>query len=74
MLSDNSIRKILKKAGVLRTSKNAIKEIRLLTEDYIKKIIRRAIKNVEYSGRKTLKKEDIQQALKQINEKEIYEI
>jgi len=74
MLSDNSIKKIIKKTGNLRTSKNAIKEIVLLAEDYIKIIIKRAIKNAEYSGRKTLKKEDIQQALKQINEKEEYEI
>lgn len=64
MLSDNSIKKILKKAGALRISKEAVKKLKLLAEDYITIIARKAIKNAEYSGRKSVKAEDINVAIK----------
>lgn len=64
MLSDNSIRKILKKSGALRISKDAIQKLKLLVEDYAIIIARKAIKNAEYSGRKSVKAEDINEAIK----------
>ncbi len=64
MLSNNSIKKILKKAGALRTGKDAIKKLKTLTENYAIIIAKKAIKNAEYSGRKSVKAEDISEAVK----------
>jgi len=58
-LSNNSIRKILKKEGAEFVSENAIIEMRKLVEEYSTKIAKKAIKNALYSGRKTIKKRDI---------------
>lgn len=64
MLSDNSIKEILKKAGALRISKSAVKRLKALVKDYILVIARKAIKNAEYSGRKAIRGEDIEEAIK----------
>lgn len=64
MISDSSIKKILKKAGALRISKNSVKKLKELIEDYALTIAKKAIKNAEYSGRKSVKSEDIEEALK----------
>ena len=64
MFSDNSIKKILEKAGALRSGKDAVKDLKILAEDYAAKIARKAVKNAEYSGRKSVKSEDIKEAIK----------
>jgi histone H3/H4 len=64
MLSDNSIKKILKNAGALRVGKDAIKKLKKLTENYSLIIARKAVKNAEYSGRKSIKTVDIEEAIK----------
>ncbi len=62
MFSDNSIKKILKKAGALRISKGAVKKLKILAEKYALIIAKKAVKNAEYSGRKSIKAEDIEEA------------
>lgn len=64
MLSNSSIKKLLKKAGALRVSKSAVKRLKALVEDYTLVIARKAVKNAEYSGRKAVKAEDIEEAIK----------
>jgi histone H3/H4 len=64
MFSDRSIRRILKKAGAQRTSRGAIKKLQSLAYDYTLIIARKAVKNSEYSGRKSVKAEDIEEAIK----------
>ena len=41
MISNNSIKKILKKAGALRIGDEAIKKLKILTEDYALVIARK---------------------------------
>jgi len=64
MFSDSSIKKIMKKAGALRISENAVKKLKALTEDYALIIARKAVKNAQHSGRKSVKAEDIEEAIK----------
>ena len=64
MFSDSSIKKILKKAGAVRLSKDAVKKLKTLTENYTLLIARKAVKNAEYSGRKSVRKKDIEEAIK----------
>lgn len=64
MLSDSSIKRILKKAGAIRSGKNTVQRLKALTEDYALLIARKAVKNAEYSGRKSVKIEDIEEAIK----------
>ena len=64
MFSDSSIKKILKKAGALRISKDAIKKLKELIKDYGLTIARKAVKNAEYSGRKSVRAEDIKEAIR----------
>ena len=54
----------MKKAGALRISENAVKKLKALTEDYALIIARKAVKNAQYSGRKSVKSEDIEEAIK----------
>lgn len=64
MFSDSSIKKLLKAAGALRVGKDAIKDFKELIEKYALMIARKAIKNAEYSGRKSVKAEDIKESIK----------
>ena len=64
MFSDASIKKMLKKAGALRVSKSAIKALKKLIESYALIVARKAVENAKYSGRKTVKAEDIKEAIK----------
>jgi histone H3/H4 len=64
MFSDSSIKKILKKAGARRISKNAVKKLKQLVEKQALVIARKAVKNAEYSGRKAVKEEDVKEAMK----------
>lgn len=64
MFSDSSIKKVLKKAGALRISKDAIKKLKEFINKYSLTIARKAVKNAEYSGRKSVKIEDIEESIK----------
>ena len=64
MFSDSSIKKILRKAGALRINQNAVKKLKAFTENYALIIARKAAKNAEYSGRKSVKAEDIEEVIK----------
>jgi len=64
MISNNSVKNLLKKAGANRVSEEIVIKIKKMAEDYILLIGRKAIKNAEYSGRKTIRKIDIQKAPK----------
>ena len=64
MISNSSIKKIIKKAGASRISKETIEKLKTLTENYALIIARKAIKNAEYSGRKSVKLEDLEEAIK----------
>jgi len=63
MISEASIKRILKKAGAIRTGKSAIQELKKLVEKKALLISRKAVKNAEYSGRKVVKAEDIKEAI-----------
>jgi histone H3/H4 len=64
MTGNSFIKKIFAKAGALRLSEKAIKKLKLLTENYALEIARKAVKNAEHYGRKTIKGEDIEDAIK----------
>lgn len=64
MFSDASIKRFLEKAGASRVGEDAIKRLKTVIENYILVIARKAIKNAEYSGRKSVRAEDIEEAIK----------
>jgi histone H3/H4 len=64
MFSDSSIKKILKKAGAGRIGESSVRKLKQLLEEYALVIARKAVKNAEYSGRKSVKEEDIEEAMK----------
>ncbi len=68
MISSESIKKLLKKAGAKRISKNACLEARKFLEKQILLIGKLAERNAVYSGRITLRKEDIKKAIEEIEE------
>ena len=55
----------MKKAGALRISGNAVKKLKALTEDYALIIAKKAAKNAQYSGRKSIRSEDVEEAVKE---------
>ena len=59
MLSLNFIKKIMKKAGAERVSKEAQIKLAKLADNYICKLSENAVIHAKYFGRKTVKKEDI---------------
>ena len=67
MFSGNSIRRIFKKAGASRVSKDAIKGLKKEAERYSYLIARKAVKNSQYLGRKGVRLEDIKEVI-EINE------
>jgi len=54
-------KRILEKAGAKRVSKDAQKEIIKIIENYGINVAKLAVKNAEYFGRKTVKKEDFKE-------------
>ena len=70
MFSDASIKKILKKAGAIIVSKSAITKFKKIAEYKLLIIARKAVKNAEYSGRKSVTGEDIKEAMKKEGEEE----
>ena len=65
MFSYSSIKKIMKKAGAERSSQEAVKRLKALAEDYASIIARKAVKNAEYSGRRSVRAEDVEDAIKE---------
>ena len=65
MLSDASMKGVLKKAGAMRVSKSAITKFKKVVEHDLLIIARKAVKNAEYSGRKSVREEDIEEAIKE---------
>ena len=65
MFSYRSVRKIMKKAGAERSSQEAVKRLKALAEDYASIIARKAVKNAEYSGRRSVRAEDVEDAIKE---------
>jgi len=54
-----SIRRIMKKAGINRVSKDAVEALRDLAEEYIFKLSQLALELADHAGRKTILKQDI---------------
>ena len=61
IFSGNSIKRLLKKEGAKAISNAAAHKMIDLIENYAKEIGKRAIKNAFYSGRKTVKEEDVEE-------------
>ncbi|PIN77635.1 histone [Candidatus Woesearchaeota archaeon CG10_big_fil_rev_8_21_14_0_10_34_12] len=64
MFSDNSIKKVLKSAGAIRISQKAVKKLKNIVKERALIIAKKAVKNAEYSGRKSVKEKDIEEATK----------
>ncbi len=62
----NLAKRVLKNAGAKRISKDAQKELIKKLSEVSKQISILAIKNAEYKGRKTIKKQDIKKAIEEI--------
>lgn len=60
MISYQKIKDIVKKEDGKRISKKAIDKLNRILEQKIKEIINKAVRNADFSGRKTIKEEDIQ--------------
>lgn len=60
MISHQKIKDIVKKENGKRISKKAIDKLNRILEQKIKEIINKAVRNADFSGRKTIKEEDIQ--------------
>ncbi len=60
MISHQKLKDIIKKEDGKRISKKAIDKLNRILEQKIKEIINKAIRNADFSGRKTIKEEDIQ--------------
>ena len=61
-IKKNTIRKIAREMGIDRISEEALEETSRIVEEYIREILKTAIKLRDHAKRKTIKKEDIQTA------------
>ncbi|MHC1608851.1 MAG: histone family protein [Candidatus Methanofastidiosia archaeon] len=61
-----TIEKIIRKAGAYRVSKGAAKELSEFLEDWGVEIAQEAMRLAEHAGRKTVKSEDIELAIKRL--------
>jgi histone H3/H4 len=61
--------RLCKKAGAERVSETAAKELAKILEEIGVKIAKEALEYAVYAGRKTIKTEDIEIALRKITEK-----
>ncbi len=68
MFSDQSIKRLLKKAGAIRIGKSVIIKFKEVIEKESLIIARKAVKNAKYSGRKLVTKKDIEEAIKKEEE------
>ena len=60
------LHRLIKKAGAYRVSETAADELRKALEDLAVKIAKEAIDYCVHAGRKTVKKEDIELAVKKL--------
>lgn len=60
MISHQKIKDIVKKEDGKRISKKAIDKLNRILEQKIREIINKAVRNADFSGRKTIKEEDVQ--------------
>jgi len=63
-ISLSSIRRIMKKAGIDRASKEAVEALRDIAEKYVLEISKLALQLAGHAKRKTVSKEDILMAVK----------
>ena len=61
MMPNSVIKRLLKKAGAKRVGKDAIKKLKRILEEKGLLIARKAVKNAEYSGRKSVRAKDIKE-------------
>lgn len=61
-----SVDKLIRKAGAYRVSKDAAQEMGIHLEDIATEIAQEAITLAEHAGRKTVKTEDVQLAIKRL--------
>ena len=57
-----AVARIAKKNGAERVGSDASEALVKLTEDYLGKLVKEAVKLAEHAGRKTIKEEDIEMA------------
>ncbi|MBI4451013.1 NFYB/HAP3 family transcription factor subunit [Candidatus Woesearchaeota archaeon] len=65
MLPLSAVKQLLKTAGASRTSRSAVETLRMLFEKEAKNAANRAAIFAKHAGRKTIKAEDVTQALRQ---------
>jgi len=63
-ISLSSIRKIMRRAGIERASRDAIEELRDIIEEQALEIAKIALELAEHAKRKTVQREDIKMAAK----------
>jgi histone H3/H4 len=63
-LSDAAVRRLIEKAGAERVGDDAVKELSRILEEYALRLSKEAWALAKHAGRKTVKAEDIQLALK----------
>ncbi len=68
-ISLSSIRKIMRKAGIERVSREAIEALREIIEEQALEIAKTALELAEHAKRKTVQKEDIKMANKLLKQK-----
>ena len=68
-ISLRSIRRLMRKTGADRVSREAIEVLRDLAEEYITKVSQIALELAEHAKRKTIQKEDIIKANKLLTQK-----
>ncbi len=64
MVSLNSAEKIAKSAGADRVSKSFKEKLKEVLENYGKELSEKSIKFASYKGRSTIRKEDLENALR----------
>ncbi len=68
ILTKNPVKKILKSTGAKRVSKDAVEELTKILEKEAINLCKRAKKLAKLAGRKTVMKQDIKLAIKEIKE------
>lgn len=68
LLSTVAVKKLFKKSGCKRISRKAYLELQKNIEEYARVIGKLAVKNALYEGRKTVRENDIKEAIKEIEE------
>lgn len=64
MMSSQKLKKLIKNEGK-RASKKAIKKLNKILEEKAKEIIKKAKRNADFAGRKTIKEEDIEKVIEE---------